>query len=68
MTNMEVVVEGNCYVSGRMERCCIGIENGRIQKVAKLIEGEKVFRFGTKIVPPAAPHLRVTRSTARGSA
>jgi dihydroorotase len=51
---MEVVVEGNCYVSGRMERCCIGIENGRIQKVAKLIEGEKVFRFGTKIVLPAA--------------
>jgi dihydroorotase len=51
---MEVVVEGNCYVSGRMERCCIGIENGRIQSVAKFIEGEKVHRFGTKIVLPAA--------------
>jgi dihydroorotase len=54
VTNMEVVIEGNCYISGRMERCCIGIENGRIQKVAKLIEGEKVFRFGTKIILPAA--------------
>lgn len=51
---MEVVIEGNCYISGRMERCCIGIENGRIQKVAKSIEGDKVFRFGTKIVLPAA--------------
>jgi dihydroorotase len=51
---MDVVIEGNCYISGRMERCCIGIENGRIQKVAKIIEGEKVFRFGTKIVLPAA--------------
>ena len=51
---MEVVVEGNCYVSGRFERCCIGIENGRIAKIAKTLEGDRVFSFGNRIVLPGA--------------
>ncbi|HJX04341.1 MAG: hypothetical protein A3K76_02695 [Euryarchaeota archaeon RBG_13_57_23] len=51
---MEVVVEGNCYVSGRFERCCIGIENGRIAKIAKMLEGDRVFSFGNRIVLPGA--------------
>lgn len=51
---MEVVVEGNCYVSGRFERCCIGIENGRIVKIAKVLQADKVFSFGNRIVLPGA--------------
>ncbi len=51
---MEIVVEGNCYVSGRFERCCIGIENGRIAKIAKALDGDKVFSFGSRIVLPGA--------------
>ena len=51
---MEVVVEGNCYVSGRFERCCIGIENGKIAKIAKTLEGDKLFSFGNRIVLPGA--------------
>lgn len=56
---MEVVVEGNCYVSGRFERCCVGIENGRIVQVAKILEGDKVYRFGSKLVLPAATDMHV---------
>ena len=52
--NMEVVVEGNCYVSGRFERCCVGIDNGRIVKIAKLLEGDKVYRFEGKAILPGA--------------
>ena len=54
MRSMEVVVEGNCYVSGRLERCCVGIENGKIAKVAKILEGDKEFHFGSKLVLPGA--------------
>ncbi len=51
---MDVVIEGNCFVSGRIERCCIGIENGRIAAVAKFLEGDKVYHYDTKLVLPAA--------------
>lgn len=51
---MDLVVEGNCFVSGRFERCCVGIEGGRIVKIAKVIEGEKLFGFGNRIVLPGA--------------
>ncbi|MBN1677259.1 MAG: dihydroorotase [Candidatus Thermoplasmatota archaeon] len=54
MKRMEVVVEGNCYVSGRLERCCVGIENGRISKIAKTLDGDKVYNFGSKLVIPGA--------------
>lgn len=51
---MEVVVEGNCYVSGRIERCCIGIDDGKITAVAKVLTGDDVHDFGEKLVLPAA--------------
>jgi len=51
---MDVVVEGNCYISGRLERCCIGIEQGRIARIAKILEGDKTFTFGSRLVIPAA--------------
>jgi len=51
---MEVVVEGSCYVSGRLERCCVGIENGRISEIAKTLDGDTVYKFGNKIVLPGA--------------
>ena len=51
---MDVVIEGNCFVSGRLEQCCIGVEDGRIAKIARAIEGDKMFNFGSKIVLPGA--------------
>ncbi len=56
---MQVVIEGNCYVSGRLERCAIGIDDGKIVKIAKTLEGDKVYRYGTKIVLPAATDAHV---------
>lgn len=56
---MDVVVEGNCYVSGRLERCCIGIEDGRIARIAKSIDGDRVYSFDGKLVLPAATDAHV---------
>lgn len=48
------VVEGKCFVSGRFEQCCIGIEDGKIAKVAKVLEGDRVRRYGHLAVLPSA--------------
>ncbi|OGS52619.1 MAG: hypothetical protein A3K75_02020 [Euryarchaeota archaeon RBG_13_61_15] len=56
---MEVVVEGNCFVSGRIERCCVGIENGRIVRVARVLEGDRKFDFGSKLIIPGATDCHV---------
>lgn len=54
MSSMDVVVEGNCYVAGKLERCCVGIENGRISKIAKVLDGDKVYHFDGKLILPGA--------------
>jgi dihydroorotase len=48
------VVEGKCFVSGRFEQCCLGIEHGRIVKIAKVLEGDRVWKFGSKAILPGA--------------
>jgi len=56
---MDVVIEGNCYLSGRFERCCVGITEGRIARIAKILEGDKVYRFDNKMILPAATDAHV---------
>ena len=51
---MDLVVEGNCYVAGKMQRCCVGIRAGKIVKIAKMLDGDKVLNFGNKLVLPTA--------------
>lgn len=56
---MEVVIEGNCYVSGRLERCCIGIDDGKIVAIGKNLDGEEVHSFDGKLVLPSAVDAHV---------
>ncbi len=51
---METVIEGNCFVSGRLERCCIGIADGKIVEIAKNLKGDEVHSYSDKLVLPAA--------------
>lgn len=51
---MDVVVEGSCFVSGRIERCCIGIDDGKITAIAKVLKGDERYDFGGWLVLPAA--------------
>lgn len=59
MRTMDVVIEGNCYIEGRFERCCVGITDGRIAKIARSIEGDKVYRYADKMILPAATDTHV---------
>lgn len=54
MKSMELVIEGECYISGRFERACIGIDGGRIVALARNLEGEKRIDFGSRKILPAA--------------
>ena len=51
---MELVVEGECYISGRFERACIGIDGGRIVALARILEGDRRLDFGSRKILPAA--------------
>ncbi|MFQ6127483.1 MAG: dihydroorotase [Thermoplasmata archaeon] len=45
------VIEGRAYVSGSLQDCCIGIENGKISEIKRILKGDEKFRFGGIILP-----------------
>lgn len=53
------VVEGKLFYQGRLQRACVGIEDGRIVSVKKVLKGEEHFDFGDRLVLPGAvdPHV-----------
>jgi dihydroorotase len=56
---MDLVVEGRAYIKEKLVQCCIGIENGRIKSIKKLLRGDEHFDFGDMLILPAAidPHV-----------
>jgi dihydroorotase len=50
---METVVEGNAYLLGEIKKCCIGIEDGKIKSIKKILKGDNHFDFGDKLILPA---------------
>ena len=56
---MEKVVEGKAYVNGVFVDCCIGVEEGRIKVVKKVLKGEKTIRFSKGLILPAAIDVHV---------
>ncbi|MGD9962696.1 MAG: dihydroorotase, partial [Thermoplasmata archaeon] len=54
MKSMELVIEGECYISGRFERACIGVDGGRVVAIARNLEGDRRLDFGSKKILPAA--------------
>ena len=51
---MDLVIEGRAYYQGKLQRCSIGIENGRISKVRKVLKGESHLDYSERIILPAA--------------
>jgi dihydroorotase len=56
---LDLVVEGNAYLDGRLDKCCIGIENGKIVAIKKILKGDKYFDFGDKLILPAGMDIHV---------
>ncbi|MEE9151329.1 MAG: dihydroorotase [Thermoplasmata archaeon] len=49
---MELVVEGNAYIKEDIIKCCIGIEEGKIKAIKKILKGDKHYDFGEKLILP----------------
>lgn len=55
----ELVIEGNVFVKEALIKCCIGIDEGTIRAVKKVLKGERHLDLGDKLVLPGIidPHV-----------
>jgi dihydroorotase len=53
------VVEGRAFFRGTFEECCIGIENGKITEIKKILKGDEHHKFGNNYILPAGIDLHV---------
>ncbi len=44
------VVEGKLFYQGRLQKACVGIEDGRIVSVRKVIRGDEHFDSATPVL------------------
>jgi dihydroorotase len=53
------VIEGRFFLDGRLEKCCVGIEEGKISAIKKLLKGEEHHDFGDNLIIPGCidPHV-----------
>ena len=56
---MDLVIEGKVYYRGAFENCCIGIENGKIIEIKKILTGENHINYGNKLILPAGVDIHV---------
>jgi dihydroorotase len=56
---LDLVVEGNAYLDGEIKKCCIGIENGKITEIKKILQGDRHLDYGDKLIIPAGIDIHV---------
>jgi len=56
---MDLTIEGKAYINGSFEKCCIGVDQGRILSIKKISKGEKHLDFGNKLILPAGIDVHV---------
>lgn len=49
---MDLVLEGNAYIKGKRTQCCIGIKDGKIKKIKKVLSGDEHLDFSYKLILP----------------
>ncbi|UCG68599.1 MAG: dihydroorotase [Thermoplasmata archaeon] len=49
---MELVIEGNAVINGEIIKCCIGVEEGKIKAIKKILKGDMHYDFGDKLILP----------------
>lgn len=55
----ETVIEGTLYYQNKLQPGCIGIENGKIVAIKKILKGEDHYNFGRKLILPAGIDMHV---------
>jgi len=56
---MNLVIDGKAYVNGCFQNCCIGIKDGKIIEVKKILKGDKHLDFGNKLILPGGVDIHV---------
>jgi dihydroorotase len=56
---MDVTLEGNAYINGTFEDCCIGVTEGKISCIKKNLRGDTHFNFRHKLILPAGIDIHV---------
>lgn len=56
---MEKVVEGKVFINGVFQDCCIGIDEGKIVKIKKILKADKHIKYKSKIILPAGVDIHV---------
>ena len=56
---MNLMIEGKAYVNGSFNDCCIGIKDGKISDIKKILKGVEHIDFGNKLIIPAGIDLHV---------
>jgi len=56
---MNLTIEGKAYVNGTFNDCCIGIKDGKISDIKKILKGDEHIDFGNKLIIPAGVDLHV---------
>lgn len=55
----ELVLEGKAYVNHSFQQCCIGIDNGKITAIKKILTGDKKYQFSKELLLPAGIDVHV---------
>ena len=56
---MDLVIEGKAFVNNSFEQCCIGIDNGKIVEIKKVLQSDDKLDFRNKIILPAGVDIHV---------
>jgi len=56
---MDQTVEGKAFVNGIFQDCCIGVKNGKIAEIKKILKGDKHINFSKKLIIPAGIDIHV---------
>ena len=56
---MDQIIEGKFYINGEFQECCIGLSDGKIIKIKKVLTGNNFIKFRKKIIIPAGIDIHV---------
>ena len=56
---MDLTIEGKAFIDGIFKNCCIGIKNGKICQIKKVLKSDVHINFGNKLIIPAGIDIHV---------
>jgi len=56
---MDLSIEGNIFINGTFEKCCLGIENGKIKSIKKILKADQHINYKNKLILPSGIDLHV---------